>query len=187
MKRRTLSPAESDLWARATRDVARARRAAKVEPREDAPASASAPRERAERAKAKAPAGPARLAPPRSPAYGGGDPKADRRAANRRIEIARTIDLHGLTQAAAERLLMRAIPAAQADGARLVLVVTGKGRGAAADGRAGVLKARFLEWVERPPLRALIARVAPAKPKDGGAGAFYVFLKGKTADARRRS
>ena len=41
-------------------------------------------------------------------------------------------------------------------------------------------EAGFVDWVEAAPLRAAIARVGQAKPKDGGEGAFYVFLKRKT-------
>ena len=43
--------------------------------------------------------------------------------------------------------------------------------------RPGVLRARAPEWIDAPDLRPLVARLAPARPKDGGAGAFYVFLK----------
>jgi DNA-nicking Smr family endonuclease len=111
--------------------------------------------------------------------YGGGDPKLDRAAASRRIAIDRTLDLHGMTQAEAHRLLHQFILRAAGDGVRLALIITGKGR----PSQPGVLRARFLDWVETPPLKGAIARVAPARPRDGGAGAFYVFLKAKGAGA----
>jgi DNA-nicking Smr family endonuclease len=64
---------------------------------------------------------------------------------------------------------------AMRNGARIVLVVTGKGRGGGQS--AGVLRRRFLDWIEEPSVRAHLARVAPAHPRDGGDGAFYLFLK----------
>ena len=113
--------------------------------------------------------------------FGGGDPRLDRAAATRRIEIERMLDLHGMTQVQAHRALVQFMAAAANDGVRLVLVVTGKGRPSAPDARGGVLRSRFLDWIEEPPLKGEIARVAPAKQKDGGAGAFYVFLKRNSA------
>ena len=116
--------------------------------------------------------------------FGGGDPRLDRAAATRRIEIERTLDLHGMTQIEAHRTLLRFMAGALIDGVRLVLVVTGKGKSSASGGRGGVLRSRFLDWIEEPPLKNDISRVAPAKQKDGGAGAFYVFLKRKGAGNR---
>ena len=71
---------------------------------------------------------------------------------------------------------------------RLALVITGKGRSAAveAGARPGILRSRFLDWIEEAPLKTQIARVAPARAKDGGAGAFYVFLKKKARGASPR-
>lgn len=92
-----------------------------------------------------------------------------------------------MTQVEAHRALLRFMASAANNGVRLVLVVTGKGRATALDARGGVLRSRFLDWVEEPPLRGEIARVAPAKQKDGGAGAFYVFLKRKSAGISPRS
>ena len=123
---------------------------------------------------------------------GAGDPRLDRRAARRRVPIERTLDLHGLTQAAAQSRLSTFIKGAYASGLRCVLVVTGKGGLVHAShiydaptdddpfwgGKSkGVLRRNFPDWVSAPGLRAMIARVAPAHQKDGGAGAWYVFLK----------
>lgn len=125
---------------------------------------------------------------------GGGDPALDRHAAKGRIPIERRLDLHGDTQTLAYSRLHRFILDAYADGCRCVLIVTGKGGPASASSMArarlynghddrdhfspkGILKQRFLEWVDTPDLRLVIARASAARPKDGGAGAFYVFLK----------
>ncbi len=97
------------------------------------------------------------------------------------MAIERTLDLHGMTQVEAHRALLQFIAAAVHGGAQLVLVITGKGNASSPEMRGGVLKPRFLDWIEEQPLKSEIARVSPAKQKDGGAGAFYVFLKRKGA------
>lgn len=196
MKRRDLSGEERELWALATRDVKPAKKQRRRPPVRDAVVrsppkdeSARKPAIKAVAPKTAPPIGALKervRAAPRDaqksktpPAFGGGDPKADRKAAKGIIPIEARIDLHGLTEPAAHARVMRFILGAREDGLRLVLVITGKGARAGGEGR-GVIRARFMDWIETAPLRAAIARVATAKPKDGGAGAFYVFLKRKT-------
>ena len=89
-----------------------------------------------------------------------------------KLPIAASFDLHGHTQASAARALPAFLERQQADGARCVLVITGKGR----EGQ-GVLRRNFLLWLESPGARALVSGYAEAHPKHGGAGAFYVFLR----------
>lgn len=191
MRKRDLSGEERALWSLVTRDV----KPAKKKRRPRAPEAPSAKRESpappptgaARRRRSDIPtaqpgegmkaAAPRRKSPP--PALGAGDPAADRRAAKGLIPIERTLDLHGLTEASAHARVTRFILGAQADGVRLVLIITGKGAARGGEGR-GVIRRRFVDWVEAAPLRAAIARVGQAKPKDGGEGAFYVFLKRKT-------
>ncbi|MCB2112209.1 MAG: Smr/MutS family protein [Parvularculaceae bacterium] len=194
MRKRILTEAERELWRRAVRDVKPARRP----PKGVAPAKAIELPDAPGRTPVCAPVRASAHAqsansPPllRAPyfVFGGGDPAFDRAAASRRIAIDRIIDLHGLTQVEAHRLLLTRIPEALNKGERLVLVVTGKG-GAIRPPRSGanargVLRTRFFDWIEEPPLKGAIARVSQAKPKDGGAGAFYVFLKRKGAPTGR--
>ena len=186
MRKRDLSGEERALWSLVTRDVKPAKKKrrgrapdASLKTREAPSLSAPGAALRLPpqpRDSKKAPAARRRNPPP---AFGAGDPAADRRAAKGLIPIGRTLDLHGLTEAGAHARVTRFILGAQADGARLVLVITGKGAARGGEGR-GVIRRRFVDWVEAAPLRAAIARVAQAKPKDGGEGAFYVFLKRKT-------
>ena len=188
MKKRDLTEAERALWRRATSDVRRSRARA-AHPIEPAAGIVSAPGEGPRVLNAATrrtpPSGlgsrisrknPPPSAPSLYPILGGGDPARDRAAARRRMPVERVLDLHGMNQHGAELSVRSFISAASADERRLVLVITGKG----GEGR-GVLRARFLDWVETSPLRGLIARVSPASPRDGGAGAFYVFLKKKGA------
>ena len=119
--------------------------------------------------------------PPGAARFGAGDPRQARRVARGQRGIDATLDLHGLTQAQAYARLCRFVEVGAATGARTLLVVTGKGRGEArvpfAEAPRGILRERFLDWVEQDPLRAMIASVRPAHQKHGGRGAFYVLLK----------
>jgi DNA-nicking Smr family endonuclease len=83
-----------------------------------------------------------------------------------------TIDLHNLNQDRARAALTAFILRAHAEGARTVLVITGKG--ALGD---GILRRRTPEWLAEPPLRPLIAGLSEAHRKHGGEGALYVALK----------
>jgi DNA-nicking Smr family endonuclease len=191
VRKRALSEEERALWRLATRDVARSERRDKRSS-EGPPPPAKLPGMRAGASPAPLPgkAPVAKTRPPR--ALGAGDPARDRLAASGRIAIDRIVDLHGLTEIGAHRVVRRALADAAAKGERLLLVITGKGRRAGGDdaeepmraGR-GVIRRRFLDWIDEPDLRILIARVAQARPKDGGAGAFYVFVKKKGAGNRR--
>lgn len=202
MKRRDLSGEERALWALATRDVKPSKKRA-AKKRADPPlppfAGEGSGARGSQRARAKGPIPAAsppaplpragegrkpRAATTPAPVFGGGDPGADRKAAKGLIPIEARLDLHGLTEALAQARVTRFILGAREDGLRLVLVITGKGarqsHGAAGGEGRGVIRARFMDWIETAPLRAAIARVANAKPKDGGTGAFYVFLKRRT-------
>ena len=116
---------------------------------------------------------------------GGGDPKEGRKVARGRREIDATLDLHGLTQDQAYARLVRFVGFAKASGARTLLVVTGKGQGERpvpfAEAPRGILRERFLAWVEAEPLAGRIASVRQAHQRHGGRGAFYVLLKRRRA------
>ncbi len=91
------------------------------------------------------------------------------------------IDLHGLTLASAHPRLVRFILDAHAKGARLVLVITGKGREKPDDGpiptRPGILRHQVPQWLTMPPLGGLVLQIAPAHQSHGGHGAYYVYLR----------
>jgi DNA-nicking Smr family endonuclease len=90
------------------------------------------------------------------------------RARRGRAEVEGRLDLHGLTHASAYRALLRFLLEAQADGKRLVLVITGKG---------GVLRNSLPLWLGQEELKALVAGVSEAHASHGGSGAFYVALR----------
>jgi DNA-nicking Smr family endonuclease len=88
------------------------------------------------------------------------------------------LDLHGRTQDEAHAALLRFLRRAQTDGARFVLVITGKGA-AARDDRIerGVLKRQVPLWLRLPEFRALVSAVEQAHGGHGGEGALYLRLR----------
>jgi DNA-nicking Smr family endonuclease len=100
-------------------------------------------------------------------------------------------DLHGLTQTEAHAALRRFLHRAQAEGARTVLIVTGKGsgrspddRGNAAAGERGVLKRQVPLWLALPEFRALVIGFEAAHASHGGQGALYVRLRRPPSNMR---
>lgn len=92
------------------------------------------------------------------------------------------IDLHGFRQAEAYAVLLRFLHRAHHDGARVVLVVTGKGgrRPDASDmagGEMGVLRRAVPLWLALPAFRAFVIGCEEAGRPHGGAGALYVRLR----------
>jgi len=103
------------------------------------------------------------------------EPRRKRRIVRGRDEIAGRLDLHGLDQDRARQVLHDFLLRAHADGARAVLVITGKGRMG-----DGVLRRRAPEWLADPALRPIVAGLSQADRHHGGEGAFYIALKRKT-------
>lgn len=99
----------------------------------------------------------------------------DRRARQGQVTPDRSIDLHGLTVAAAHAQLADAVERASTGGLRVLHVVTGKG-GGTGEGR-GILRASLANWLDTPRLRPYVAALRPAHPRHGGAGAWYVILR----------
>jgi DNA-nicking Smr family endonuclease len=91
------------------------------------------------------------------------------------------IDLHGMTLAQAHPALNRFILGAHAQGKRLVLVITGKGRdrdhGGPIPERPGILRHQVPHWLQTPPLNSAVLQISQAHLRHGGGGAYYVYLK----------
>lgn len=99
----------------------------------------------------------------------------EKRVRRGKLELAGRFDLHGHTQISADAALPEFLARKQAEGARCVLVITGKGKGG-----EGVLRRNFLRWLEMPAARALVSGYSEAHPRHGGSGAWYVFLRAST-------
>ncbi|HET6377159.1 MAG TPA: Smr/MutS family protein [Methylocella sp.] len=88
------------------------------------------------------------------------------------------IDLHGMTREQAFLALRAFMIRAQIDGARLVLVVTGKGGRAGSGGDSpGVLRKCVPSWLRAPGYRSIVLGLEEAARPHGGAGALYVRLR----------
>ena len=87
------------------------------------------------------------------------------------------LDLHGLTLAAAKGELAGFILSARSAGLRLVLVITGKGRGdlGPLPTRSGALRHEVPHWLGMAPMAGAVMQVVPAHDRHGGGGAYYVL------------
>jgi DNA-nicking Smr family endonuclease len=128
-----------------------------------------------------------RTPPPSPPPRGGGlslspglDSHWDRRFRAGGVAPDFTLDLHGHTLDSAHARLDSGLAQARAMGARVVLVIAGKPRGAEAADRAGsrgAIRAKLLDWLAAGPHGSAIAAIRNAHPRHGGAGALYLVLK----------
>src|SRR5262249_46998756 len=89
--------------------------------------------------------------------------------------IAGRFDLHGLTQREAHTTLLRFLNAASLRGARLVLVITGKG--GVGQGERGILKRQVPQWLVLPEFREWVVGFEEAHIAHGGEGALYVRIR----------
>jgi DNA-nicking Smr family endonuclease len=190
--RRRLSEAEHKLWSGVTRSIAPLKRRPPNPHQQDAiPAAgerASASRltpppgrRRSEPTPARHPAPKAAVKPvskPTPPVVG-----LDRRQKQRLVRGTETIDgridLHGKTQSEAHAALLGFLRRAQAEGARYVLVITGKGgaSGPGAAGERGILRRQVPMWLRLPEFRLHVLAVEDAHVAHGGAGALYVRVR----------
>jgi DNA-nicking Smr family endonuclease len=180
-RRRALTDEERVLWRMATKAIAplrlpQADAAEKPEVENETPASRPvAAKPRAQKPIA-APLQP-QFQPPPAPL----GRRMRARVARGKQEIDGRLDLHGLTQAQAHAALLRFLRAASARGARLVLVITGKGGGFAArgegDAERGVLRRQLPHWLTLAEFRALVIGFEPAHIAHGGDGAWYISVR----------
>ena len=108
-------------------------------------------------------------APPLSPL----GRRMKQRVARGKESIDGRLDLHGYTQNEAHAALLRFLRNANARDARLVLVITGKGRG----GEPGVLRRQVPQWLGLPEFRSLVIGFEDAHITHGGEGALYVRVR----------
>ncbi len=103
----------------------------------------------------------------------------DRRTFDRlkqgKLPISASLDLHGMTQDMAHNAVKNFIHRHYDLKQRLVLIVTGKGRFSPFG--VGVLKKNLPNWLKDPDIKPMILKIVQARQKDGGGGAFYVYLR----------
>lgn len=171
-RRRVLSYEERVLWTTVTKAIAPLRTTARIAPDVDTQATQVA-------VKPPRPVGPKKASPPLAPQQPAPPPltplsrRMKRGVARGKQAIDARLDLHGLTQSEAHAALLRFLRSAGARDARLVLVITGKGRG----GEPGVLRRQVPQWLGLPEFRSLVLGFEDAHVTHGGEGALYVRLR----------
>jgi len=174
---RSLSDDERALWGAVTRAIAPLRKR-KAKKNDDKPAAASVPARAASPARAVKASRAATPGPKEAPPLAPLGRRMRSKLARGSEPIDDRIDLHGMTQADAHAALAHFLRRAQARGARIVLVITGKGaRAAGDDSQRGVLKRQVPHWLESNALRPLVIGFESAGVGHGGAGALYVRLR----------
>jgi DNA-nicking Smr family endonuclease len=194
-RRRKLSDEERTLWGRITRSIAPLRR--RPVPAESAEAAVPAGRSNPFAVRAEAgtrSAAPASKSTPKSapkalpkpaPRLEPLDRRQKQRLARGTVPLDARIDLHGRTQSEAHAALLHFLRAAQRDGARFVLVITGKGARARDDwSERGVLKRQVPQWLKLPEFRGYVVGFEDAHIGHGGEGALYVRLRRARAGER---
>jgi DNA-nicking Smr family endonuclease len=166
---RRLSAEEAALWRKVVESVQPLDGVA-------APAAASEP------APSSPPPAPKRTAPP---APRPAKPKAvgttldaswDRRLGRGLVQPDLTLDLHGHDLATAYDLLDRKLERAIGEGARLLLLITGKPPAERSSHR-GAIRAAVGDWLHASRHAGEIAAVRNAHPRHGGSGALYIVLR----------
>jgi DNA-nicking Smr family endonuclease len=173
-RRRVLTYEERVLWTTVTKAIEPLHASAHFDTGDEAAApaiAAAAPAVRPQRIHAPAPA--KRAAPPPAPPLAPLGRRMKQRVARGKEAIDARLDLHGLTQAQAHSALLRFLHNAHARDARLVLVITGKGRGS----EPGVLRRQVPQWLGLPEFRSFVVGFEDAHIAHGGEGALYVRVR----------
>ncbi len=173
---RRLSAEEIELWLNVTRGVARrpgSGSAPLARPRNDADLQTSVAGNNPPKG-ASAETSVERKAPPRLAPL---ERRLRQQLARGRAAPDAAIDLHGMRRQEAFVALREFLARAQIEGARLVLVVTGKGRVASEGGAAGVLRKNVPNWLRGAEYHAIVLGFEEASRPHGGAGALYVRLR----------
>jgi DNA-nicking Smr family endonuclease len=176
---RLLSAEEIELWLDVTRGVARrpgSGSPALPRPRNEADLQASEAGNKPPKGESAAtpPSAVERKAPPRLAPL---ERRLRQQLARGRAAPDAAIDLHGMRRQEAFVALREFLARAQIEGARLVLVVTGKGRVASEGGAAGVLRKSVPNWLRGAEYHAIVLGFEEAARPHGGAGALYVRLR----------
>ncbi len=114
------------------------------------------------------------------------DRDVSRALSRRKLSPEATIDLHGMTLAAAERAVTAFLARVTAQDMRVVLVVTGKGLRREGERTIdGRIRAEFVGWLNRGDNRDRVRAVKAAHAHHGGTGAFYLLLRRRSSPSSR--
>jgi len=174
---RSLSAEEAQLWEAVARAVKPLRtRSVKTVKAKAAERAVDPAKPVPMPAAATAPKPAARPQPARPPATAL-DRRTRQKLGRGRENIDARIDLHGMTQAEAYAALSYFLRRVQRDGARFVIVVTGKGGRGGPETERGVLRRQVPRWLGLPEFRELVVGFDVAGIGHGGEGALYVQIR----------
>jgi DNA-nicking Smr family endonuclease len=178
-RKRALSEEERALWesvAKQTKPLRKKPRMAKAAPQKEVPVAAK-PVAAPPRVSHTKPVQPAKPDVPSAPPPLAPLGRRERSQLSRgRKEIDARLDLHGMTQTRAHRVLSDFLHRAHADGLTFVLVITGKGK-IGLESERGVLRRQVPQWLSLPEFRTLVVGFEEAHIGHGGAGALYVRIR----------
>ena len=178
-RRRTLSEEERALWESVAKQVKPLRKKTRVVKADAAsPATDTAAVAKpavSPRPKVAPPiAAPPKPSPPPLAPLG----RRERSQLSRgRKDIDARLDLHGMTQTRAHRVLFTFLQRAHHDGLTFVLVITGKGKVGGAESERGVLRRQVPQWLNLPEFRSMVVGFEEAHIGHGGEGALYVRVR----------
>ncbi len=111
-------------------------------------------------------------------------PNKDLSSTKKKIGKLKSFDFHGFSLEEANKTLNKLIKNSYKNGVRKLVIVTGKGihsdneKNPYTSKDLGILKYSMPEYIKNTPeLMKLINEIKEADIKDGGSGAFYIFLK----------
>ena len=173
---RSLSPDETELWARVTASIRPLSRDPLPTPAEPAPKPPLPPPPVSRAAKGPVPRRAA--APPEPPRPGATlDGTWDRRLRSGSVMPDRVLDLHGHDLDSAWSAIDRALEQAVERGERVLLLVTGHARRGDPPVQRGKIRAAVHDWLAVSRHARHIAAVRGAHPRHGGGGSLYIILR----------
>ena|ERR1700742_1970989 len=178
-RKRMLSEEERALWetvAKQTKPLRKKPRVTKA-PLEAETLSAAKAANTGPSPSAKIVRAPKLAAPPSPPPLAPLGRRERSQLSRGRKEIDARLDLHGMTQMRAHRVLQDFLRRAHADGLTFVLVITGKGKTTGAESERGVLRRQVPQWLALPEFRNMVVGFEEAHIGHGGEGALYVRIR----------
>jgi len=109
------------------------------------------------------------------------DAKTARKLVKGKRELDARVDLHGMTQDRAHRILRDFVFQQYHAGSKVVLVITGKGRP-----EEGTLRNAVPRWLREPQLAEYVSAFRVSHGTHGGEGALYVRLRNKDRFPKRK-
>lgn len=171
---RSLSPEESELWARVTASI----RPLSQDPKDAPPIVAMQPASIKPRGRVPDPK-PARPESKRPGQFQSStlDGGWDRRLKSGRVEPDLVLDLHGYNLDRAWAAIDSSLERAIASGKRILLLITGHERRGEPPLERGRIRAAVYDWLAHSRHASRIAAVRNAHRRHGGGGSLYIILR----------